>query len=58
VNLTILYCKQFYKCHYANPVQHNDKKNKNKAMYHVKQNMDLEVVKDISSSWETNIWGW
>jgi hypothetical protein len=35
------------KCHYANPVQqHNDKKNKNKAIYHVKQNMELEVVTD------------
>jgi hypothetical protein len=59
VNLTILYCKQFCKCHYVNPVQqHNDKKNKNKAIYHVKQNMELEVVTDISSSWETSIWGW
>jgi hypothetical protein len=47
VNLTILYCKQFCKCHCVNSVQqHNDKKNKNKAIYHVKQNMELEVVTD------------
>jgi hypothetical protein len=58
VNLTILYCNQFCKCHYVNPVQqHNDKKNKNEAIYHVKHNMELEVVTDISSSWETSIWG-
>jgi hypothetical protein len=51
LNLTILYCKQFCKCHYVNPVhQHNDKKNENKAIYHVKQNTELEVVTDISSS--------